>query len=330
MTTRRILLAAIPQGAPKPTDFHIETVDVPLCPDNGLLVRTQYLSVDPYLRGRISGKRTYVDPILTGAPMVSGAIGEVVESRHSGFQPGDLVTGMWPWQEIAAVDGKDVRKLDPNDGPVTAQLSVLGITGLTAYFGLLEICNPKAGETLVVSGAAGAVGMVVGQIGKILGCRVTGIAGTESKLEYVRSLGFDGAVSYRAADLGKQVAAACPNGIDCYFDNVGGSVTDTVLPLMNVFSRISLCGQISQYNATAPESGPRPFPILLVRQIKAEGFIVTRWANRFAEGRKQLLTWLREGKLQNRETVYEGFENTPEAFIGLFRGDNTGKAIVKL
>lgn len=330
MTTRRIILAAVPDGLPKETDFRLEAIDAPSCPEGGLLVRTQYISVDPYLRGRITGRKTYVDPILVGAPMESGAVGEVVESRAPGYQAGDTVTGMWSWQELVPLGIRGARKVDPSAGPVTAEIGILGTTGLTAYFGLLEICHPKAGETLVVSGAAGAVGMVVGQIGKILGCRVVGIAGTDTKLEYVRSLGFDAALSYRAPDFGAQLASACPKGVDCYFDNVGGSITDTVLPLLNVFGRVSVCGQISMYNSTQVEIGPRPFPLMVVKQIRAEGFIVLRWANRFAEGRKQLAEWMKEGKLQNRETVFEGFENTPKAFLGLFSGENTGKAIVKL
>ena len=330
MQTRRIILAAVPKGMPQPSDFRLESVEAPVCPPNGVLVRTTYLSVDPYLRGRISGVRTYVDPILVGSPMVSGAVGEVLESQAEGFAPGDIVTSFWEWQEVVAVGSRGLIKAETGEFPASAAIGILGTTGLTAYFGITEICQPKAGETLMVSGAAGAVGATAGQIGKIFGCRVVGTAGSSEKLEFLKSIGFDEGIDYHDADLRKTLAEACPKGIDCYFDNVGGVVTDEVFRKMNVFGRVAVCGQIAQYNSVGEEVGPRPFGAMVVRQLRVEGFLVMRWLKRFPEARQQLLQWMREGKLQNRETVYEGFEKAVEAFLGLFRGENIGKAIVKL
>jgi NADPH:quinone reductase len=328
---RRILLAAVPDGKPKSSDFRLETAPGPTCPPDGLLVRTLWISVDPYLRGRITGKKTYVDPIPVGDVMASGAVGQVVESCSSRFAVGDIVSGLWGWQDYAAVPIKGLLQLDRSQAPVSTALGILGMPGMTAYFGFLEICDPKPGETVVVSGAAGAVGSAVGQIAKIKGCRVIGVAGSPEKLDFIRSLGFDDGFNYRTgkpyADVLRRL---CPNGIDCYFDNVGGEVTDAVIAQMNVRGRISLCGQISAYNDRTQDMGPRPFWQMVVRQIKAEGFIVSRWADRFKEGRQQMAEWLREGKLQYRETVYEGLENVPQAFIGLFEGENTGKAVVRL
>lgn len=328
---RRILLAAIPDGKPKPSDFRLEDAPTPACPPDGLLVRTLWLSVDPYLRGRIAGKRTYVDPIPVGDVMASGAVGEVVQSQSPKFAVGEFVSGMWGWQEYAALPAKGLLKLDPAQAPLSTALGILGMPGMTAYFGFLELCQPKAGETVVVSGAAGAVGSAVGQIAKIKGCRVVGVAGSPEKLDFVRSLGFDEVFNYRTEQpYLETLRRLCPHGIDCYFDNVGGQVTDAVISHMNVFGRISLCGQIAMYNDRSQDTGPRPFWEMVTKQIRAEGFIVSRWADRWGEGRKQMAEWLREGKLQYRETVYEGLENVPGAFIGLFSGENTGKAVIRL
>ena len=316
---------------PREADFRTEEVPVPACPANGLLVRARWLSVDPYLRGRITGVRTYADPIIVGEVMVSGGVGEVVESRHADFKAGDIVSGHWGWQDYVAVDGAGVLKLDPAQAPVSTALGILGMPGMTAYFGFTEVCAPKAGETVLVSGAAGAVGSAVGQVAKILGCRVVGTAGTAEKVAYVKSLGFDDALNYRTDQpYAETLKKACPNGIDCYFDNVGGELTDAVFPLMNLFGRVAICGRISLYNERSKDFGPRPFTQILIRQLRVEGFIVSRWAGRFAEGRKQMAQWLKEGRLRYDETIYQGLENAPRAFIGLFHGENTGKALVKL
>jgi NADPH-dependent curcumin reductase CurA len=310
---------------PKESDFRMDDAPAPECPASGLLVRTTWISVDPYLRGRMTGNRTYIDPIPVGGVMESSAVGEVVASQHSDFREGDSVTGLWGWQEVVSIDAARVRKLDPAEAPVPTALGILGMPGMTAYFGLTDLCEPKAGETVVVSAAAGAVGSAVGQIAKILGCRVVGTAGSPEKVAFLQSLGFDGALNYRTdRPYAAALACLCPNGIDCYFDNVGGELTDAVFPLLNPR------GQISQYNDLANDVGPRPFWPMITKQLRVEGFLVYRWASRFAEARSQMAIWLKEGRLRHKETIYEGLDNAPRAFIGLFKGENTGKSLVRL
>jgi len=318
-------------GLPRESDFLLTEEGCPTCPENGLVVRSLWISVDPYLRGRITGVRTYVDPIPVGAVMESAAVGEVIVSRHPSYAVGAIVAGAWGWQDFAAVDASKVYPVDPYMAPISTAIGILGMPGMTAYFGLTELCAPKAGETLLVSGAAGAVGSAVGQIAKILGCRVVGTAGTDAKVERLKSLGFDDALNYRTAKpYLPALSRACPGGIDCYFDNVGGELTDAAFSLMNSRGRVAVCGQISQYNDRSGDIGLRPFTEILVKQLRVEGFIVTRWASRFAEGRKQMGQWLKEGRLNYDETIYEGLENAPKAFIGLFHGENTGKALVRV
>jgi NADPH-dependent curcumin reductase CurA len=329
--SRRVKLVEVPEGLPKESDFLVEDVAVPECPLDGLLVKTRYLSVDPYLRGRIAGKKTYVDPIPVGNVMESGCVGEVVASRNGEFKVGEIVAGMWAWQDYVGVDVRRVQRIDAAEAPVSTALGILGMPGMTAYFGFTELCLPKAGETVVVSGAAGAVGSAVGQIAKILGCHVVGVAGTAEKVAFVKSLGFDGAVNYRTdKPYGAALAALCPKGIDCYFDNVGGEMTDAVLGLMNTRGRVAVCGQIASYNDRSADVGQRPYTDILVKQLRVEGFIVSRWGDRFPEGRKQMAAWLKAGLLRYEETVYKGLESAPRAFIGLFSGENTGKALVEL
>ncbi len=328
---RQFKLAARPVGMPKESDFSLVEAPMPVPGDGQVLVQTAYLSVDPYMRGRITGVKTYADPVNIGDVMVGGAVGRVVESKSPNFAVGDFASGQWGWREHAAVDARALWKLDPKAAPVSTALGVLGLTGMTAYFGFLEICKPQPGETVVVSGAAGAVGSLVGQIAKIKGCRAIGIAGTDDKVEWLtKELGFDGAFNYKTtSDYPAKLKELCPQGIDCYFDNVGGAITDAVFPLMNVFGRLSICGQISQYNLEKPELGPRLLAFVLVKQLKVEGFIVSRFQSRWAEGIAQMGQWLREGKLKYREDIVEGFENTVKAFIGMLQGDNTGKMLVK-
>ena len=329
---RQFKLAAIPVGYPKESDFSLASSPMPSLSDGQVLVKSAYLSVDPYMRGRITGIRTYADPVNVGDVMQGGTVGQVVESKAAGFAAGDYVTGMWGWQEFAAADAKTLMKLDPKLAPISTALGVLGMPGMTAYFGFLEICQPKPGETVLVSGAAGAVGSLVGQIAKIKGCRAVGIAGTDDKVAWMtKELGFDAAFNYKTtSDYMAKLKEVCPKGIDCYFDNVGGAITDAVFPLMNVYGRMSICGQISQYNLEKPEPGPRILGYVLVKQIKVEGFIVFRWVNRYQEGIAQMAQWLGEGKLKHREEVVDGFENTVKAFIGMLKGDNTGKMLVKV
>ena len=299
--------------------------------DGEVSVRTLYISVDPYLRGRMREARSYVAPFEVGQVIVSGVVGEVVESRAPDFAPGDIVTGMLGWRLYNVAKVPELRKVDPRVAPITTALGVLGVPGLSAYFGLLDIGKPKEGETVVVSGAAGAVGMTVCQLAKIKGCRAVGIAGSDEKNQYLTAqLGVDAAINYKSADMGKALKEACPNRIDVYFDNVGGEISDAVLPLLNQGARIVLCGQISLYNLDKPDVGPRPQPALLVNRAMMKGFIITDYAARFAEGVVNLAQWLVAGKLKYAETVVEGFENTPKAFIGLFSGENLGKQIVKV
>ena len=328
---RQFKLAARPVGFPKESDFSLVTLPMPLPADGQVLVKSAYLSVDPYMRGRITGVRTYADPVNIGDVMQGGAVGQVVQSKAAGLSPRDFVAGFWGWQEFATLDAKSLRKLDPEVAPVSTALGVLGMPGMTAYFGLLDICKPKPGETVLVSGAAGAVGSLVGQIAKINGCRTVGVAGTDDKVDWMLTdLGFDAAFNYKStSDYSAKLKELCPNGIDCYFDNVGGAITDAVFPLMNVFGRISVCGQISQYNLEKPEPGPRLLSFVLVKQLKVEGFIISRFQNRITEGLTQMAHWLREGRLKYREEVVEGFENMAKAFIGMLHGDNTGKMLVR-
>lgn len=317
---------------PKESDFKL--VSEPLAPlaPGQVLLRTQYLSVDPYMRGRMTGVRTYADPVNIGETMVGGTVGEVVESRSPDFTAGQIVTGYWGWQEFAVSDGRGLRVLDLNVAPPSTALGVLGMPGMTAYFGLLEICQPKAGETVVVSGAAGAVGSAVGQIAKIKGCRAVGVAGSDAKVAWLtKELGFDAAFNYKTTEnYVTRLQQLCPNGVDCYFDNVGGAISDAILVVMNTKARIAICGQISTYNLDKPEPGPRAFRYLLTKSARAEGFLVYNFAERFPEGMAQMAKWIKEGKIKYRETMVEGFENAPRALIGVLSGENTGKMVVKL
>jgi leukotriene B4 12-hydroxydehydrogenase/15-oxo-prostaglandin 13-reductase len=316
---------------PKESDFQLIEAPVPHPKDGQVLLRTLYLSVDPYMRGRITGVKSYADPIEIGQTMLGRAVGKVVESKHPSFRVGNIVRGHWEWQEYCVSDGQGLRKLDPSLAPVSTALGVLGMPGMTAYFGLLDICQPQPGQTVVVSGAAGAVGSAVGQIAKIKGCRVVGIAGSDEKVAWlVNDLGFDAAFNYKTtSDYVAKLKELCPQGIDCYFDNVGGKVTEAAFQVLTTKARIAICGQISQYNLAKPEPGP-PLINLLVKQAKAEGFLVFQFADRYPEGIAQMAQWLKEGKLKYREQIIEGFENTPRAFIGMLKGENTGKMLVKM
>ena len=329
---RQFLLAARPVGMPKESDFCLVEAPLPALAQGQVLLRSMFLSVDPYMRGRMTGVRTYADPVDIGQVMVGGTVGKVIHSTNPQFRVGDVVSGYWGWQEFAISDGRGLQKLDTSIAPPSTALGVLGMPGMTAYFGFLDICRPQPGETVVVSGAAGAVGSLVGQIAKIRGCRAVGVAGGDDKIAWLTGeLGFDAALNYKTTqDYVARLKELCPKGIDCYFDNVGGAVTDAVLPLLNVRARISICGQISQYNVAKPEPGVRPYVFLLTKQARAEGFIITQFADRFSEGVAQMAQWLKEGRLKYRETVIEGFENMPRALIGVLSGDNTGKMIVAI
>ena len=331
MQNKEIRFASRPAGLPTLENFQIVESEMPQLNDGEVLVRTLYISVDPYLRGRMREGRSYVPPFAIGEVIRSGVVCEVIESRAPDFAAGDIVTGMLSWRLYNMAKAGELRKVDPKIAPVTTALGVLGMPGLTAYFGLLDIGQPKQGETVVVSGAAGAVGMTVCQIAKIKDCRVVGIAGSDDKNKYLRDeLGVDAVINYKTENVAQALKAACPDRIDIYFDNVGGEISDAVMPLLNQGARIVLCGQISLYNLDKPDIGPRPQPYLLVNSALMKGFIITGYTARFAEGVTQLAQWLAAGKLKYAETIVEGFENTPQAFIGLFTGDNLGKQIVKV
>jgi hypothetical protein len=328
---RRIVLKRRPVGAPTPEDFELVEAPVEAPRDGQVLTRTIYLSLDPYMRGRMEGSgRSYATPVALGQVMVGGTVGEIVESRHPGFAPGDLVLGYDGWQSYAVSSGAGMRKLDPAVAPISTALGVLGMPGMTAYVGLLDIGRPQAGETVVVSAASGAVGAVVGQIARIKGCRVVGIAGAEAKCRYVvDELGFDACVSHRAVDLATQLQKACPSGIDVYFENVGGAVLDAVLTLINVNARIPLCGLISQYNVTQAPAGPN-LRALLVNRALLKGFIISDHMDRLPDFLRDASQWMREGRLKYREDVVDGLENAPRAFIGLLEGRNFGKLLVRV
>ncbi len=317
---------------PTESTFKLVETSIPDLKDGEMLVQALYLSVDPYMRGRISGMKSYAAPVEVGQTMVGGGVARVVESKNPGFAVGDVVDIYMGWQEYAVSNGRGVRKLDPNAAPISTALGVLGMTGMTAYFGLLDVCNPKPGETVVVSGAAGAVGSIVGQIAKIKGSKTVGIAGGDDKVEYIlRECGYDSAFNYKTTDnYAAKLKELCPNGIDVYFDNVGGPITDAVFGLLNVHARISICGQISIYNATKVEMGPRLLGALIVARAKVQGFLVSDYAAKFGPAMAEMAGWVRSGQIKYREDIVEGFENMPKAFIGLFQGENTGKRLVKV
>jgi NADPH-dependent curcumin reductase CurA len=327
---RQIVLRRRPVGMPKPEDFDLVESPLPGPGDGEIVCRTIYLSLDPYMRGRISGAKSYAASVDLGQVVVGATVSEVLESRHAGLVRGDIVLGYDGWQSHAVARGAGVRKLDPKQAPISTALGVLGMPGMTAYVGLLDIGRPKPGETVVVSAAAGAVGSAVGQIAKIKGCRAVGIAGSPDKCDYVvRELGFDACVSYKTGDLLASLKDACPGGIDVYFENVGGDVLRAVMQLLNLNARIPLCGLISEYNATEPVPGPNLRPLLFNRAL-VKGFIVSDHIARLGDFLTDCGGWVREGRLKYREDVVAGLEKAPEAFIGLLQGKNFGKLLVRV
>jgi hypothetical protein len=329
---RQIRLAGRPVGMPEPSDFWLVESPVPEPGPGQFLVRARYLSLDPYMRGRMSDAPSYARPVEVGEVMVGGVVGDVVRSNHPDFAVGDVVEERLGWQEYAVSSGREARKVDPALAPISTALGVLGMPGLTAYFGLLEVGQPKPGETVVVSAASGAVGAVVGQIARIAGCRVVGLAGSPEKVAYiVEELGFDAGIDYKkAGDLDAALAEACPRGIDVYFDNVGGPITEAVSRRVNPFARFAICGLISQYNLEKPELAPRNERFVLVNRVRIQGFIVSDFYARREPALRQLAAWVRQGTLRYREDVVDGLENAPAAFIGMLQGKNLGKQLVRL
>ena len=327
---QRIVLASYPEGWVAESNFRLETAPIPTPGEGEVLVKNHWLSLDPYMRGRMSQQKGYVKGVEPGEVMTAETAGEVLESRHPKFKPGDKVTAPSGWQLYWAGKGELLTKVDDSKAPLSYYLGCLGMPGRTAYFGMKDILAPKPGETVVVSAASGAVGSVVGQLAKAWGCRAVGIAGGKAKCDYVvQELGFDACVDYKAGKLLEDLRAACPKGIDANFENVGGPVLDTVLRLMNLRSRIAICGLISDYNAKEPY-GVKTLRSILVNRIKVQGMIVFDWADRYPEANQALLALLAGGKLKTRESVVQGLESAPKGFIGLLKGENFGKQLVKL
>ena len=326
----QILLAARPKGLPKVSDFEIVERPVREPGDGEVKVRLIYLSLDPAMRGWMSDRKSYVSPIGLGEVMRGLGCGEVLASRHSGFESGDRVAGLLGWQRVATVAGKDLQKLSP-DVPLTLAMGPLGMTGMTAYFGLLDVGRPQAGETVLVSGGAGAVGSVVGQIARIRGCRAVGIAGSDDKCRWLEDdLGFDAAINYKTSPVADEIPRTCPEGVDVYFDNVGGEILDAALRSINRGARIVICGAISQYNATEPVPGPSNYLSLLVNRARMEGFLIFDYQDRFPAAQAEMGGWIREGRVQARYDVVDGLENAPRALLRLFDGTNTGKLLVRI
>jgi len=327
-----ILLNKRPHGKPTINDFKIINVEDPAAKAGEMLLKTAYVSVDPYLRGRMNDAKSYFPPFELNKPIQSGVIAEVIDSKHADFKKGDFVSGNLDWSEYQTSNGKGLHKVNSSEATLSSYLGILGMTGLTAYLGLIKIGLPKEGETIVVSGAGGAVGTVVGQIGKLLGCKVVGITGSDEKVASLKStFKFDHAINYKTTkDLKEAVKSACPEGVDIYFDNVGGEISDAVLDNINKYARLPVCGAISLYNKTEVTLGPRLQPIILTKSATMSGFIISDLSEYFPAATKQLSAWLNEKKITFSETIIEGFDNIPQAFIDLFEGKNQGKMIVKI
>ncbi|EJT1340213.1 NADP-dependent oxidoreductase [Vibrio vulnificus] len=334
-TNRQIVLASRPVGAPTAENFALTQSDIPTPAQGELLLRSVYLSLDPYMRGRMSDAKSYAEPVGIDEVMVGGTVCQVEVSNHAEFEVGEWVLAYTGWQDYAISNGEGLIKLGKQPSHPSYALGVMGMPGFTAYMGLLDIGQPKEGDTLVVAAATGAVGSMVGQIGKLKGCRVIGIAGGEEKCQFAKdTLGFDECIDHKAADFAEQLAKVCHNGIDIYFENVGGKVFDAVMPLLNTGARIPLCGLISQYNATSLPEGPDRMSMLmaqlLIKRIKMQGFIIfDDYGHRYGEFAADMTQWLAQGKIHYREHLVQGLENAPDAFIGLLEGKNFGKMVVQ-
>ena len=329
---KSVVLKNRPIGLPSESDFEIKTNTVREAAEGEVVVKGLYLSLDPYMRGRMSAAKSYAPPIQIGDIMVGEVVGKVIESKHVDFPLGEYVAGMMGWQEIATLPGENLRKITPDIEPISYALGILGMPGLTAYFSLLEIGKPKSGETVVVSAASGAVGSVVGQLAKSYGCRVIGIVGNELKSEYItKKLGFDGAINYRLYEnIKAPLRELCPDGVDIYFDNVGGGITDAVMNSLAFRARIIVCGMISEYNLEKAYIGPSHLRSILVSRARVEGFLVFDWADRYSEGITNLKKMLDDDMLTYSEDIVEGIENAPSGFLELFSGKNLGKRLVRL
>ncbi|MDT3436689.1 NADP-dependent oxidoreductase [Haloarcula sp. 1CSR25-25] len=331
-TNRVYRLAKRPEGTPDRDTFALSEEAVPEPGPGEALVKTLYLSVDPYMRGRMRDSESYADPWEVGDPLRGGVVGEVVESNGAGFEEGDVVTGELEWAEYATAAGPALTQIDPELAPISTALGVLGMPGLTAYFGTRDVAQPSAGDTFVVTGAAGAVGSVAGQLAKLQGARVVGFAGSEEKVSFLEDdLGFDEGINYKATDdYRAALDEAAPDGVDVYFDNVGGPITDAVFTRLNTDARVAVCGQISMYNSEEVPMGPRKLGKVIQSRVTVQGLLVSDFEPRFEDATKQLGQWVASGELSYRETVTEGIENAPDAFLGLFEGENIGKQLVQV
>ena len=322
-------LTSRPQGLPKRSDFSFASHPVPEPQEGQFVVRTHYISLDPAMRGWMNDARSYIAPIKLGEVMRAGAVGEIVQSRNKNFSEGEHVVGMFGMQDYAVTDGASVQKVDAKLAPLPLYLSALGMPGMTAYFGLLDVGAPQAGQTVVVSAASGAVGALVGQIARVKGCRAVGLAGGPEKCAYVRdTLGFDAVIDYKNEDVGRGLSEHCPKGIDVYFDNVGGDILDAALARLARHARVVICGAISQYNSSAV-AGPRNYLTLLVQHARMEGFVVFDYAARYAEGMQAMAGWLKDGSLKSKEDIVDGLQTFPETLLKLFSGENFGKLCIK-
>ena len=335
LINRQIVLASRPTGKPESANFRLDETAIPVPEDGQVLCKTIYLSLDPYMRGRMNAGKSYAPPVEIDEVMGAGTVGQVIESNNSKFNAGDFVFGYGGWQEFWVQNGTELKKVDPQLAPISTATGVLGMPGVTAYTGLLNIGKPKKGETVVVAAASGAVGSVVGQIARLKGARAVGIAGSAEKCKYVtEELGFDACVNHNSPEFAEALKVACADGIDVYFENVGGKVFETVSPLFNDFARIPVCGIISAYNATELPPGPNLTPLLmrdiLVKRLTFRGFIVWDYASQEKEALTELANWIKEGKLHYREDIVDGLENAPEAFIGLLEGKNFGKLVIRV
>jgi len=331
ITNHTVRLVTRPVGEPKRSDFTFTDEVLPLIQDGEMLVKVEYLSLDPAMRGWMNDAKSYIAPVALNDVMRAGGVGQVIESKHPKFAAGDYVSGMANVQTYCVTDGKGFAKIDSALAPLTTYLNVLGMPGMTAYWGLMDVGQPKPGETLVVSGAAGAVGSTVGQIAKIKGCRTVGIAGGKDKCDYVvNMLGFDACIDYKADDVKKALKVNCPGGVDIYFDNVGGDILDAVLTRINLHSRIVICGAISQYNNTEAVKGPANYLSLLVNRARMEGIVVFDYAPRYKEAAIEIGGWLAAKKMVSKEHVVEGIDTFPESLMKLFRGENFGKLVLKI
>jgi len=333
-SAKRVILVSRPVGEPKASDFRIEEFAAPTAGEGQVLLRTIWLSLDPYMRGRMSDGPSYAAPVPIGGVMEGGTVSEVIASNNPGFAKGDIVLSRAGWQTHAVSDGKGLAKIDPKLAPISTAVGVLGMPGMTAYTGLLDIGKPQPGETVVVAAASGAVGSAVGQIARIKGARAIGIAGGKDKCAYVKNeLGFDDCLDHRDPDLAAKLKDACPGGIDVYFENVGGAVFDAVFPLLNAFARMPVCGLIAEYNnfgKTSPKWAGKMMRSVLTKRLTIRGFIVSDFASRHADFLRDMSAWVREGKVKHKEFVTEGLDSAPGAFMGLLKGANFGKQLVRV